>query len=146
MPFRPALALLALAVPSLAPAGDQARYAQLTLRQRVIIRVPRMPPVPPRIPVQPIRWEERSGPRCIPAGALAGAIVTARDRIDLVLRGGKRVRAKLDGDGCDGLNFYSSFYLKPAPDGMVCADRDAFRTRSGDTCPIDGFRILEPKK
>jgi hypothetical protein len=138
-------AFAALSAPSLALAGDQAEFAQLTIRQRTVIRVPRMAPPPPRMPVAPVRWEEKRGPRCIPAGALAGAIVTARDQIDLVLRGGKRVRAKLE-DDCHGLNFYGSFYLKPAADGMVCADRDAFRMRAGDKCRIDGFRALEAKR
>jgi hypothetical protein len=129
----------------MAGASEEARYAQLTIRQRVLIRVPRMP-VARSLPVpKPVRWEEKKGPKCIPAAALAGAIVTARDRIDLVLRGGKRVRARLD-DECRSLDFYSGFYLKPAADGMVCAGRDTFRARSGATCPIGRFRMLEQKR
>lgn len=143
--LRPALplALAALVVPAFAVAGDRLELAQLTVRERVVIRVPRMAPPPP--PPRPIEWEEKKGPNCIPAGMLAGALVTARDRIDLVLRGGKRVRARLNRD-CRTLDFYSGFYLKPAGDGMVCAGRDAFRTRSGKTCPIGRFRMLEPKR
>ena len=75
---------------------------------------------------------------------LGGAIVTARDRIDLVMHGGKRVRAEFD-DDCPGLDFYRGFYLKPAPDGMVCAGRDTVRARSGAKCPVERFRKLVPK-
>ncbi len=134
------LALAALAVPALPAAADQVELAQLTIRQRTtVVRVPRMAPPPP------VEWREKKGPRCIPVDRLAGAIVQGRDQVDLVMRGGGRVRAKMDG-GCRGLNFYTGFYLKPADDGMVCADRDVLRSRAGAKCEIDGFRGLEPKK
>ena len=138
------VALSALASAA-SPAADPVELAQLTIRQRTMIRVPRMAPPPPAPVVKPVEWRERKGPRCIPATALAGAIVHREQEIDLVMRGGGRYRAQIDGKGCHGLNFYSRFYVKPAADGMVCADRDAFRTRSGGACPIDGFKRLEPK-
>lgn len=134
-------ALAALAGPALA-AAEPWELAQLTVRQRVIVRVPRMAPVPPP---KPIRWVEKKGPKCIPAADLAGAMVSERSKLDLVLRGGRRVRAELE-DDCHGLDFYQGFYLKPAADGMVCADRDAVRARSGAKCPIDRFRALEPRE
>lgn len=153
-PARSALlpALLALAAPQLAAAdapqtagGHVVELAQLTIRERVIVRVPRMSAVPPpgALP-RPVRWKEKRGPKCINPNALAGALVTAPDRIDLVLRGGQRVRARLR-DECRGLGFYSGFYLRPGPDGAVCADRDSVRARSGAACPIDKFRRLAPQ-
>lgn len=137
------LSLLALTAPAFAAAAGQVDYAQLTIRERVIIRVPRMSPgrTPP---AQPIRWEEKKGPKCIPAAALAGALLSDRKEIDLVLRGGRRVRAELEGD-CHGLDFYHGFYVKPSADGMICADRDVVRSRSGAKCPIDRFRLLVPR-
>ncbi len=136
-------ALLALAVPGTTSDVDRVELAQLTIRQRVMVRVPRMEP--PRAPmVKPVEWREKKGPSCIPIDELGGAIVTARDRIDLVLRGGKRVRAEFD-DDCRGLDFYRGFYLKPAADGMVCAGRDVVRSRSGAKCPVERFRKLVPK-
>lgn len=133
--------LLAAAAPAAAPGapfpGDTL-LAQLTIRQRVIVRVPRVAPRP-----LPVTWKESKGPKCVPAGALAGAVVTARDRIDLVLRGGSRVRARLD-DDCRGLDFYSGFYLRPDGQGLVCAGRDAIRSRAGARCEIDRFRLLTP--
>lgn len=136
------LALAALTAPATAAADEAVELAQLTIRQRVIVRVPRMAPAPPP---RPIRWVEKKGPKCIPAIDLAGALVNERQRLDLVLRGGRRVRAELE-DDCHGLDFYNGFYVKPGPDGMVCADRDVVRARSGAKCPIDKFRTLEPRE
>lgn len=126
---------LAVAAPVDAPAADTL-LAQLTIRQRVIIRVPRI--LVPRA----VTWKERKGLKCVAPADLAGAVVTARDRIDLVFRGGQRVRARLD-DDCRGLDFYSGFYLRPDANGQVCAGRDAIRSRAGARCQIDRFRLLE---
>jgi hypothetical protein len=133
--------LLALLAPAAAAQDTPVQYAQLTIRQRVVIRVPRMPAAPPA----PVRWEERKGPKCIAVADLAGALVSSRDAIDLVLRGGRRLRAKLD-DECRSMDFYSGFYLRPSADGQVCAKRDSFRVRSGATCPVGRFRLLTPKQ
>ena len=119
--------------------GDEdVLLAQLTIRQQVIIRVPARPQSAPSI-----EWKEKSGPKCIPAGALAGAQVS-REGVDLLLRGGRRVRAKLG--RCPPLDYYSGFYVRPGPDGRVCQDRDSIRVRSGASCEIDVFRTLMPAK
>lgn len=127
----------ATALGSSAPglALDGMQVAQVTVHERIIIRVPRNAPPPPSV-----RWIEKKGPKCIAADQLGGAIVGARS-VDLVLRGGDRVRAILDGD-CPALDFYSGFYLKPSGDGQVCAHRDTIRSRSGDSCEISTFRRL----
>jgi len=123
---------------------DGAQVAQLTIHERIVIRIPRLGPrAVPKI--TPTRWKEKRGPRCIAAANLAGAMVTAPNAVDLVLTGGQRVRAKLDGD-CEPLDFYGGFYIKPAADGKVCADRDVIRARSGTACQVDVFRSLEPAR
>lgn len=142
-PPLPAL-LLAIAAPAAADTGQSVELAQLTIRERIIIRVPRVAPQPVR-PAPPVTWKEKSGPKCVAAKDLAGALVTQPDAVDLVLAGGQRLRARLEGD-CRPLDFYSGFYLKPAADGKVCADRDAIRARSGATCPITKFRSLKAEK
>ena len=118
-------------------AGEAVLLAQLTFRQQVIIRVPARQSPPDRI-----RWREKKGPKCIPADALAGAQVS-REGVDLLLRGGKRVRARLG--RCPPLDYYSGFYIRPGPDGRVCENRDAIRVRSGGSCEIDNFRLLVPE-
>ena len=120
----------------------------LIIQQRVIIRVPRLPVgrttmAASAAPLPPIRWVEKRGQKCVAAQTLAGAAITRVDSVDLVLNGGKRLRARL-GDNCPALDFYSGFYVKPAGDGMVCADRDSIRARSGAVCRIRSFKALVP--
>jgi len=145
-------ALLALAAPFAAAmepmavdgATDGVTVTQFSFHQRVVIRVPRITSAPqPR--VAPVRYKEKRGPRCIAADDLRGAMIADNSAIDLVLNGGRRLRAKLDGD-CGPLDFYSGFYIKPAADGTVCADRDVIRARSGAACQINVFRTLKPRR
>ncbi len=146
-PLIPAV-LLALAVPVLAavdagvgePGAEGGQVTTMTFHERIIVRVPRLGPPPPEV-----AWKEKHGPRCIAAGDLAGALVSAPGVVDLVLAGNRRVRARLD-NRCAPLDFYSGFYLKPSPDGRICADRDAIRVRSGSSCQIDRFSVLRPVK
>lgn len=133
------------------PAGriTGTEVAQVTFSERIIIRIPsRMRRAADAAreadPQRPIEWAEKKGPKCISANQLGGAIVSG-DYVDLVLRGGDRVRAQLDGD-CSGLGYYGGFYLKPSPDGQLCAGRDSIRTRSGDRCTIKRFRKLVAKR
>jgi len=143
------LALIVLAVapgPSVAESRiERVEVAQVTLHQRIIIRIPRLPFM--RKPVdtgKPLEWSEKKGPKCVAMGDLIGAAISAPDSIDLMVDDGTRVRAKLD-DDCPPLDYYSSYYLKPTPDGMVCADRDAIRSRSGGSCRIEEFKRLVAK-
>jgi hypothetical protein len=155
MPNPSAAAFLLLASAAAAgtpvPAGSAAGagLAQVTIRERIIIRIPsrlqgRTDPTgqvgPPRQP----EWAEKKGPKCIAADQLGGAIVSG-DYVDLVMRGGERIRAQLDGD-CSALGYYGGFYLKPSADGQVCAGRDTIRTRSGDRCTIKKFKKLVAKR
>ena len=135
-------AAMGLMRPALLGAADRrepVHYAQVMIRERVVIRVPRAASVP----VTPIRWKERKGPRCISAQDLAGALPAEEGAVDIVLTGGKRVRARLV-RACRQLDYYSSFYIRPGPDGQICADRDPIRTRAGRTCEIERFRSLVP--
>lgn len=118
--------------------SDAVFLAQLTIRQQLIIRVPTR-----QQPAEPIRWKEKNGPKCIPADALAGAHVS-REGVDLLLRGGRRIRAKLG--RCPPLDYYSGFYVRPGADGRICEDRDTIRVRSGGSCEIDAFRRLVPAR
>jgi hypothetical protein len=151
-PIVPTLILL-LAAP--VPTEGQGRVdgvvlAQLTIRQRIIIRIPRPPvgPTPePRVPIEQDvrRIAEKKGPKCVPVQRLAGSAVARKDSVDLMMADGSMIRAKLDND-CPALNFYNGFYIKPTPDGMLCADRDVIRARSGRACPISSFKRLETKR
>lgn len=145
MPYASSFVTLGAACLAFAASPATGRQlAPLTIQQRVVIRVPRMLTTATPLPA-PTKWKERKGPKCVPAQAMAGALISAGKQVDLVLIGGKRVRAKLDGD-CKPLDFYSGFYVRPAKDGMICADRDAIRVRSGASCRIDEFKVLQAGK
>lgn len=142
--------LILLAAPALPDADGRAIdgvvVAQLSLRQRIIIRIPRLPERPPPVdPAGVVTWIEKRGPKCVPMEKLGGAMVTRSDSVDLMVDGGKRLRAKL-GEECRALDFYSGFYIKPDPDGKVCAERDSIRSRSGGYCPIAAFKRLVPRR
>lgn len=139
-PSVPLLMVLATAASApIAPAFGEPS-GQSLVPGRIVIRVEaRVRAAPPAM-----RWVEKSGPKCVVAAELAGAIVNGTDSVDLVLKGGSRVRALFD-DDCTALGYYGGFYLKTAADGQVCADRDSIRTRSGDSCSIGKFKRLVAK-
>jgi hypothetical protein len=136
----PVFALLAAATSPL-PAGEQ--FAQLTIQQRVVIRVPMVPIA--QDPIRSLRWVEKKGPKCIASNTLAGAVVTAPRAIDLVTRGGPRLRAQLDGS-CQDVDLRFGFYIRPNSDGKICSDRDAIHARTGGQCEIEKFRTLVPQR
>jgi hypothetical protein len=132
------LALLVAAAPAGGSrAGESVEFAQLIIRQRLVVRVPatKLPPT--------IKWKEKRAPKCMSAEGLAGAAVVEPDSIDLIARGGRRFRVELD-SACPGIEFYRGFYLVPSPDRMICAGRDAIHARSGGKCQIKRFRKLVP--
>ena len=144
--------LIALAAPALAAAGDSIGQldgvvvAQMTVRERVIIRLPRMatPRTITRAPAPvPVKYKEKKGPKCVAVADMGGAMIVEPGAVDLVMEGGKRLRAKLD-DDCGPMDFYNGFYLRPAADGKVCANRDVIRMRSGASCAIATFKTLQP--
>ncbi len=145
-------ALLLLLGPPLADktnnTGLRVQYGTMSFRQRIIVRVPRLPD-PPRAPQQapapPIEWKEKKAEKCVPIGSIAGASVTRVDSVDLITAAGRRLRARFD-DDCPAIDFYAGFYLRRTPDGLVCAKRDAVRSRSGDFCRIEAFKELRPKR
>ncbi|MDB5679204.1 hypothetical protein [Sphingomonas bacterium] len=145
------LATLAILIASASAASASAPtngdgMGQVSITGRVVIRVESSaaPVAAMRAMPVPVRWVEKSGPKCIAANLLAGAIVNDSDSVDLVLKGGTRLRAQLD-DDCAALGYYGGFYLKTAADGQVCAHRDTIRTRTGESCSIGKFKRLVAK-
>jgi hypothetical protein len=92
-----------------------------------------------------IRWEEHRGPRCIAWAQIAGSGLLSQDSVDLVFRDATRVRARLERH-CPALDYYNGFYLAATPDGLICADRDSIRARTGGECRIDRFRSLRASR
>jgi hypothetical protein len=135
------LALIALGPVAPAPATphDQGtiELAQVSFRSRVVVRVQTT-----QLAMVPLAaLKEKKGPKCVAMGDILAAAVLARSSVDLVLRGGYRMRARFS-SSCPGLDYYSGFYLVPSSDGRLCADRDVIRDRAGGECEIDKFRKL----
>ena len=130
------IAMLLAAGEAEAPPAPPVRA--MTVERQMILLVPVRP-----YPRMNFRWEEEKGPKCLPVGAIAGAMLSGGDSIDLVLRNRQRMRARLDND-CEGLDFYGGLYLQ-TEDGQLCAKRDSIRSRMGATCRIEKFRMLVPK-
>jgi hypothetical protein len=112
----------------------------ITVHQQIIIRVPAgMRVGAPAASM--IRWEEHRGPRCIAWARIAGAGLLGQNSVDLIFRDATRVRARLE-RRCPALDYYRGFYLPATPDGLICADRESIRSRTGGECRIDSFRVL----
>lgn len=146
--------LLALAGPAAAAIQDTQHsgsslngleLAQTSIHERIIIRVPRMSRMTTRATDPRVEWKEHKGPKCIAVADIAGAMLNKEGAVDLLMDDQSRLRVRLDGD-CKPLDYYTGFYLKPGPDGLICKDRDAIRMRSGARCEIEGFKSLRPKK
>lgn len=132
------LGLIAMLFGAGDPTPPPAGVRIMIVQQQWIVRVPVRPH-----PAPTLQWEEEKGPKCIPAGMIAGALLSSPGNIDLVLRNRQRLRARLDND-CDGLDFYGDLYVQTG-DGEVCAKRDSIRSRVGGQCKIEKFRMLVPK-
>lgn len=129
-----------------ASTGDPVQWAQLSIQQRVIIRVPMVKKgrAPARVaPDARNAWEEKKGPRCVALRSIRGAAIVVENGVDLILADNHRYRARLE-RGCDSTGFYSGFYVEPDDDGSLCSGRDELQARSGISCAIDSFRRLIP--
>jgi hypothetical protein len=138
--------LLLLAAPA-APMGGPGFEGQMLFHQHIVIRIPRMPaPRPMATPQPPLpsnEFHEKNGPMCVASDDLIAATIPTNDRVDVMMRGGERLRIRLDRK-CRTLDYYTGFYVTAGHDGQVCAKRDSIRTRSGDECGINKFRRLVP--
>lgn len=113
---------------------------RMTITETTVIVRARPIPVPP-----PPVLVERKAKGCLEMRRVVGFGITRPDSVDLVLNDGSRMRARL-GNNCPSLGFYQGFYVKPNPDGKMCAGRDPIRTRSGGECSIAAFKSLVPAR
>jgi hypothetical protein len=148
-----AAAMTLLAIPAALVAHGVREGAASGAAQHYVIHVPRVtvttttvvtrsrtapaPPPPPMV--------ERKADDCIRMQRVVAFSVTRNDSVDLMLNDGTRMRARL-ASNCPSLGFYSGFYIRPNPDGKMCANRDAIRSRSGGSCTIQQFRTLVPAR
>ena len=140
-----ALSLLAGAQDRPEPAPDPhglTAALQIVVRQQIMIRVPQHPGgVPATSLAAPMRWREGGSVRCVPAAHILAAL-PSQNNVDFILRDNSRIRARL-GRRCAGLDYYRGIYVDAAPDGRICAGRDALRSRMGGTCDIADLHPLQ---
>lgn len=132
----------------LAPgAAEPEQWAQMTIQQRVIIRVPMGPRATAQArarshdPEPSEEWKEKKGPKCVALRSIRSAAIVVPDGVDLILADEHRYRAKLE-RGCRSTGFYSGFYVEPQADRSLCAGRDELQARSGLACSIVSFKRL----
>jgi len=111
--------------------------AQLSFRSHIVVRVQTTQLA--MVPEASLR--EKKGPKCVAASDILAAAILARSSVDLVLRGGYRMRARFSAN-CPGLDYYSGFYVSAGADGKLCSGRDVIRDRAGGECEIEKFRQL----
>ncbi|MBO9621163.1 MAG: hypothetical protein J7500_00470 [Sphingomonas sp.] len=116
------------------------------MQQRVILHVPRMSVTSTTVIIRraPVMVEKKKWD-CVKMERIAGFTVNRFDSVDLQLKDGKLLRAKLSKD-CPALGFYQGFYMKPTEDKKMCSGRDSIRLRSGRLCGVDRLVELEPAK
>lgn len=127
------------APPPRAPSRPAVMVAQVTIQRTTIIRVPSATPA--ALVSEPVRWKEKGGPDCIKWSAIAAAMISSPTSLDVIIRGGKRYRVKLN-KSCQASGFYADFYVKATPDGQICRSRDFIYSRAGGECGIGKFRTL----
>lgn len=102
------------------------------------------------MPVQPMAsqsvWQQGKAHRdgCVESARIAAAEVVDHRHLDLILRGGRRVRLILHND-CPQLTFYGGFYYSQTQSGMICAGRDRVIGRAGGVCRVRALAELKER-
>ncbi|MBO9574972.1 MAG: hypothetical protein J7494_04495 [Sphingobium sp.] len=132
-------------------AMTRVQLAQVTIEQRVIIRIPLVRPgaaqgqraalAPPMPDPPPATIKEVKGPKCLKLDRLRGAVINAVTGVTMLTDKDERFRTHF-GRTCRPADFYSGFYIEPNKDGSICAGRDTLRARNGSSCDIEKFGKL----
>ena len=131
--------------PKEASPADPIQFAQVMIREQILIRVPSRFRQAQQMAEEQIDWKEKKGPKCVPMKLISGATLLSENSVDLIFKDKSRVRAKLE-QSCPALDYYYGFYIRPTKDGQICADRDTIRSRMGGECGIDKFKLLRAEK
>jgi len=135
------------------PDGDAlpapTQWAQLTIEQRVIIRIPTVRSgqrsslmrEDDASPLPAPAMKEEKGPKCLQLNRVRGAVINPTSGVTMLTVPRERFRTHL-GRACRAADFYSGFYIEPNKDGAICAGRDTLHARNGSTCEIVKFSRL----
>lgn len=127
--------------------GSDTKSFQVTIEQRVIIRIPRQntPPASTtsRNKVTQMRYKEEKIGNCLLMNKLVAARPAGDSSLDLVTTDGVLIRTYLE--ECSARDFYAGAYMERSSDGKLCVNRDLLHSRTGTKCEIDKFRLLVPQ-
>ena len=106
---------------------------------RIILRVP----VQPRPFAPQFEWIEQKGPKCIPAAAIRGALLSGPKQVDFVLAN----RAAFAPSSTRIARRSTSTADSTCSRRTIglCAGRDAIHSRIGGSCTIERFKQLDPQ-
>lgn len=144
----------AAATPEDRPDMTRVQLAQVTIEQRVIIRIPMVrttapnagqrasiaPPIPdePQAPTV----KEVKGPKCLKVDRLRGALINPVTGMVTMLTDKDELFRAHFGRMCRAADFYSGVYIQPTKDGSICVGRDTLHARNGSSCDIERFGKL----
>jgi len=148
LPAFPSIMLLPLLLSGVSKGGEvrPVQLAQLSIEQRVIIRIPTMPTPPTPSESQAgtrppaVEWKESKGrsPRCLPLNLIRAAVINSENGVTMVVSARERYRTHF-ARSCRPADFYAGFYVSPNEDGVLCAGRDTLHARNGSACQIERF-------
>lgn len=140
----------ALRIQPLNDAFRPATAEQVSIEQRVTVRVVPRPAPPPMAAAMfdqdgpgsgRTRYIERKAGKCVAISAIGGVQPVGSSKILLIMRDDRLFTAELE-KGCKARDYYSGFLVAKNSDGMICTGRDELRSRSGTTCQVSGFRQI----
>lgn len=143
------------AAPSQPASATRVQFAQVTIEQRVIIRIPTVrPPSPqqrgaalsapvPPAPAEVTSFKEVKGPKCLKLDEIRGALINMNSGVTMLTERDEAFRPRF-GKNCRTADFYAGFYVEPTKDKSICAGRDVLHARNGSICEIEGFSKLVP--
>lgn len=121
------------------------RQNQVRIAQRVVIRIAPQGTVNQIIvrensSVRP-KFKERKTGDCLSLGGIEGVRVNSDHRLLLFMRDHRLIGANMD-ESCQARHFETGFYVDRSSDGLLCANRDMLRSRSGASCSVSRLREL----
>ncbi|MEO1730268.1 MAG: hypothetical protein AAFR64_05980 [Pseudomonadota bacterium] len=129
---------------------ESLRWGQMTVRQRVYIRIgPRRGSMRMRRDMlarsqqqtTTQRYEEGKSNRCVPVESISNVQTGSGNRLLLFMRDAEIMSLNLE-KACRAKDFYAGFYVEQSKDGKLCVNRDTLQSRNGARCEIERMAQL----
>ena len=127
---------------------ESLRWGQITVRQRVYIRIaPRRGSMRRNMlarsqqQTRTTRYEEGKSNRCVPVESISDVQTGSGNRLLLFMRDAEIMSLNLE-KACRAKDFYAGFYVERNKDGKLCVNRDTLQSRNGARCEIERMAQL----